>query len=121
MSLTTFGPRIAIAYLAIEAIGRGILKPSRLMLWLDAREQGRALPPSLLRLAERGLEIRYCEDIGPHKKYYPFVASQRSFERPLVTADDDVIYPRDWLRELMQALTGTILGASTACAPNASS
>jgi hypothetical protein len=103
VSLTTTLTRIPIAYLAIEAIGRGDMKPSRLVLWLDEREQDRPLPSHLGRLVSRGLEIRYCEDVGPHTKYYPFVASQTTFDRPLVTADIDVIYPRYWLSELINA------------------
>lgn len=105
VSLTTFGPRIPIVYIAIESIGRGTVKPSRLILWLDEAERARELPDSLQRLARRGLDIRYCEDIGPHKKYFPYVQSQPRFDLPLVTADDDVIYPKYWLRELMQAYT----------------
>ena len=57
----------------------------------------------LRRLQARGLEIRLCPDYGPHKKYYPYVQSTESYDRPLVTADDDVLYPRNWLQGLVNA------------------
>jgi hypothetical protein len=59
-------------------------------------------PEQLIRLQRRGLEIRSCEDIGPHKKYYPLIDS---FETPqaFVTCDDDVLYPLDWLQRLVSA------------------
>lgn len=103
VSLTTFGPRIPIVYKAIESIGRGRLRPSRLILWIDEAERDLGLPVSLQRLARRGLEIRYCRNYGPHKKYYPYVQGHGGFDRPLVTADDDVIYAKYWLAELMRA------------------
>jgi hypothetical protein len=52
---------------------------------------------------ERGLEVRFCHDYGPHKKYYPYVQFLEEFDVPLVTADDDALYPRNWLMGLAQA------------------
>ena len=38
---------------------------------------------------------------GPHTKYYPYIESVETFEVPLVTADDDSLYTRDWLQKLI--------------------
>jgi len=103
VSLTSYGSRIANVYQAIESIGRGAVLPSRLMLWLDKSEQGKQIPPELNRLMDRGLEIMFTRDYGPHKKYYPYIASQDSFNTPLVTADDDTLYPSWWLARLVAA------------------
>jgi hypothetical protein len=103
VSLTSYGARIANVYQAIESIGRGTVLPSRLILWLDESERGKQLPPQLNRLAGRGLEIMFTQDYGPHKKYYPYVASRDSFHTPLVTADDDTLYPSWWLARLVAA------------------
>jgi hypothetical protein len=103
VSLTTFGRRSRNVYLSIESIARGSSRPSRLLLWIDEETLIRNLPPTLRRLQERGLEIRPCRNYGPHKKYYPYVESQDSFDTPLATADDDVLYPRYWLHELVSA------------------
>jgi hypothetical protein len=51
---------------------------------------------------KRGLTIKHCVDYGPHKKYFPYVM-EANLERPLVTADDDVLYPRGWLAGLVAA------------------
>jgi len=103
VSLTTFGVRTARVHLAIESIGRGSLLPSRLVLWLDDPAQLANLPRSLRRLERRGLEIRQSENYGPHTKYFPYVMSLETHLVPLVTADDDTVYPREWLAALRAA------------------
>jgi hypothetical protein len=55
----------------------------------------------LRRLMARGLEVQPADNFGPHKKYFPFVQQERAFAGPLVTADDDVLYPDTWLCELV--------------------
>jgi hypothetical protein len=103
LSLTSHSTRIQSVHLAVESIGQGRLKPRRILLWLADEEADRALPDSLLSLVERGLEIRYTPDLGPHTKYYPYVASQEVHADPVVTADDDIIYEHDWLAMLVEA------------------
>ena len=103
VSLTSHGKRIDTAYLAIESIADGTLLPSELILWLDDETRYKALPITLRRLMQRGLTVRLCKNYGPHTKYYPYVDSQKEFVVPLVTADDDIFYPREWLRTLATA------------------
>lgn len=101
VSLTTYGPRFRKVHLAIESIARGSVRPRKLVLWIDDPELYAHPTPSLSRLMARGLEIRTCDDFGPHKKYFPALELVTSGEvSRLVTADDDTLYPRDWLREL---------------------
>ncbi|WP_146236825.1 hypothetical protein [Curtobacterium sp. MCBD17_030] len=102
VSLTTYGIREGFVFLTIESIARGQIRPRRLLLWLDERPI-RKLPRSLRRLQRRGLEIFWTEDIGPYKKIIPYVQSQRSPDVSVVTADDDVLYPVDWLYKIVQA------------------
>lgn len=103
VSLTTFGKRAEKVHLAIESIARGSIRPSRLILWIDEEALLYNLPRTIRRLQKRGLEIKPCKNYGPHKKYYPYVSSQPSFEAPLAIADDDVLYPRYWLKKLIEA------------------
>jgi len=105
--LTSYGRRAESVYLTIESIVRDRARPTRIVLWLDEEPFLSSLPKSLRRLQARGLEIKACENFGPHKKYFPYVCSQESFALPLVTADDDIIYPRGWLEELTIAYTAT--------------
>lgn len=103
VSLTTHGKRIAKVYIAIESIARGSIRPSRLILWIDDEALLNNLPISIRRLQKRGLEVRRSKNYGPHKKYYSYVESHEGFDTPLVTADDDFIYPRYWLKKLIEA------------------
>jgi hypothetical protein len=58
----------------------------------------------LRRLEDRGIEVCLTRDYGPHTKYYPYLESMERFDTPLVLADDDVLYPRTWLRGLATSL-----------------
>ena len=100
VSLTTHGPRTALVHLAIESIARNHRRPQRFVLWLDDSARFRNPPAALRRLQRRGLEIRLSRNYGPHTKYYPVVQDRELSKRPLVTADDDILYPRGWLDAL---------------------
>jgi hypothetical protein len=101
--MTTFGRRIKNVHIVIESIARGRMLPSRLLLWIDETEVLRAPSAGLRRLQARGLEILPCDNYGPHKKYFPYVMGTHEFDKSLVVADDDIIYPRYWLEELVKA------------------
>ena len=105
VSLTTYGDRISTVFHTIESIGRGSVKPRRLVLWLDHDELARGIPVELHRLVSRGLEVRGTMIYRSHKKYYPAISLIReaSDELSLVTADDDVYYPHRWLEGLVSA------------------
>lgn len=105
VSLTSYGDRVLSVAVAIESIVAGTAKPARLILWLDDDLElpPGGLPKSLRRLQRRGLEIRAAENVGPHGKYFGYVNSLPHHELPLVTADDDIMYPRHWLGSLYAA------------------
>jgi hypothetical protein len=102
LSMTTQPHRLELVHHAIESIGRGTRKPSRFLLWMTDAKSYSELPSTLQRLKSRGLEIHLTDDLGPHTKYYPYVHREPAFAAPLVTADDDVIYPEDWLAQLFR-------------------
>ena len=101
VSLTSYGARLDGVHLAIESIGRGTAKPRRLILWVEDPLLLADPPPALARLAGRGLELRLTQGYGPHTKYFPYAVSLDRHTDPLVTADDDILYPRRWLRVLL--------------------
>jgi hypothetical protein len=101
VSLTTYGKRLQSVYLTIESIAAGGLRPARLILWLDDPAAAAALPEELERLVGRGLEIKLTENLGPHTKYYPYVSGEDDGGLALVTADDDILYPSNWLAGLV--------------------
>lgn len=108
VSLTTIPERIGTIHLCLESLLRQSIKPDRIILWLsESNEPSRPkisageLPPALTKLVQRGLEIRWCEDIRSFRKIMPAL---RAFPDALiVTADDDIFYPRNWLRKLYAA------------------
>lgn len=100
VSLTTFQGRIRTVWITIASMMRQTYKPKRIILWL-AKEQFQnedELPRNLKRLKKRGLEIAFCEDLKPHKKYYYTMKNYP--EDYIVTVDDDVIYPENHLEQL---------------------
>ena len=103
LSMTTFGRRTNLVYLAIESIVRGPRRPKRIILWLDEKAAFDNPPATLRRLASRGLEIRLTENYGPHKKLYPAAVLLESSDTPVATCDDDVLYPSSWISDLLDA------------------
>lgn len=105
VSLTTYGARFSTVHLTVEAIAQGTRRPRRVVLWLDDRRLLEAPTPGLQRLVERGLEIRMAErNDGPHTKYFPLLSDPDLAPGDVVvTADDDVLYPRWWLTRLEAA------------------
>ncbi|MDR0993099.1 MAG: hypothetical protein LBN38_00815 [Verrucomicrobiota bacterium] len=104
VSLTSHPQRISTIHHTVNSLLRQSLKPDALVLWL-AEDQfpGREkdLPEEALRLRQWGLSIRWCRDLRSYKKLVPAL---RAFpEDILVTADDDVFYPRHWLKSLYEA------------------
>lgn len=103
VSLTSYGPRLKEVWYTIESIAQGEVRPKRLILWVDDSSFTVDEYPHLRRLVSRGLEIKMTNNYGPHTKYYPYVQETQGNQFPLVTADDDVVYPRQWLKGLLQA------------------
>ena len=108
VSLTSIPERMATLHLCLDSLLCQSVKPDRIILWLsECRESGRPvlapgnLPGPVTRLLARGLDIRWCPDIGCYRKIIP---ARRAYPHAiLVTADDDVFYPRDWLAQLYAA------------------
>lgn len=104
VSLTSFPARINDIWISIETILRQSVKPDMIILWL-AEEQfpDKNLPQSLLKLQERGLTIKYCDDLRSHKKYY--YAIKQYPEDYIITLDDDLYYDRDVLKNVIDIHT----------------
>lgn len=103
VSVTSYGNRLRTVHLTLESIANGTVLPSRLILWVDTEEAFTNPSPQLRRLIERGLEFRLSRNYGPHTKYYPYLLATESFACPLVTADDDQLYPKWWLEGLLRS------------------
>ena len=103
VSLTTYPKRIGTIWLTIETLLRQNTKPDEVILWLAESQfpnKTGDLPENLLRLQQRGLTIRFCDDLRSHKKYY--YALQQYPNDLVVLADDDMFYPKDTVRKLTE-------------------
>ena len=102
VSLTSFPARINTVHLTINTLLRQKVKPDRVILWLTEEQfPNGKLPDELIRLLDLGLEIKYCEDLRSYKKLVPTL---KEFpDDIIVTVDDDMFYPTDWLEGLYDA------------------
>jgi hypothetical protein len=58
------------------------------------------MEPSVIeKFSAHGVRFETCDDLGPHKKWLPMI--EGGAKKPFVICDDDIIYPRHWLRNLM--------------------
>jgi len=100
VSLTSFPARINKIWIVVECLLRQSYKADKIILWLaDEQFPERCLPESLTNLQSRGLIILFCDDIKSHKKYF-----YTMLEHPndiIITVDDDVFYPKNILRDLI--------------------
>ena len=101
VSLTSFPDRIDTVWMTIVTLLRQSKKPQKVILWLAEEQfEGKKLPNNLLRLQNYGLEIRWCDDLKPHKKY--FYCMQEYTDKCIVIADDDIFYPENHLQLLWE-------------------
>lgn len=103
VSLTSYPARINTVWITIESLLNQTMVPDHLILWLaesEFSEKERNLPSELLKLCSKGLEIRWCEDIKSYKKLIPTLTYYP--DAVVVTADDDVIYDKNWLKILYE-------------------
>lgn len=101
VSLTSFPQRMYEIHYCLYSLLTQSLKPDKVILWLAEEEfpkMEQELPQKVLDLKKHGLDIRWCRNIKSYKKLVP--ALKDFSDAILVTADDDVFYPSDWLEKL---------------------
>lgn len=103
VSLTSFPARINTTHLAVESILRQSKKPDKIILWLAEEQFPNLLddvPENLKSQMPRGLDIRFCEDLRSHKKY--FFAIKQFLNCKIVIVDDDLFYHHDLIKNLVE-------------------
>ena len=105
VSLTSYPKRISTVSQTIESLLAQSCIPEKILLWLSVEEfpqKEKDLPLDLMQLVGERFQIEWCADnIRSFKKLIP--ALRRYPEALLVTADDDICYPEDWLGKLYDA------------------
>ena len=105
VSFTSYPARIYAVLQVLESLYAQSMKPDRILLWL-AEEQfpGREadLPKELIDDAAAGkFELRWCDDLGSHKKY--FYAMQEFPDDIVIIVDDDQYYHSDTIKTLYES------------------
>lgn len=101
-SLTSYSRRVALVHYAVASLLMQRCKPDKVVLWLDRDNWNEEnIPAALRRLVGYGLTVRFCEDLKSYKKLLPHLNEDQ--ESAIVTADDDMYYPREWLKGLYEA------------------
>lgn len=98
VNITSYDARFDDLELSLYSIFTQTLMPDRLILWLSDEYSLATLPYSITKYIKNGLEIRFVKDIGSYTKV--IYALKEFSDSIIVTADDDVIYPKDWLEKL---------------------
>ena len=104
ISLTSFPERMHDISFCLYSLLNQSYKPDKVILWLaDSQFPNKEndIPEDVLNLKKNGLTIRWCEDIRSYKKIIPTLKEYPNSY--IVTADDDIYYPKDWLRNIWDA------------------
>lgn len=94
VSLTSYGERIKTLHYTLVSLITQTCKPKEIIVWLA---EGEHLTDEL-RALEQYVSFKYCKDIRSYKKLIPTLKLNLSV--PIVTFDDDVIYPAYQLEQL---------------------
>lgn len=104
VSLTSYPARIKYVAQVIDSIKKQTIKPNKILLWL-AREQfengEKDLPKELVETVGKNIEIKWCDDLRPHKKY--FYSMLQCSESIIITVDDDIYYDKDLIEKLLRS------------------
>jgi teichuronic acid exporter len=102
ISLTSYPARFSTLSICIKSLLNQTVKPDKVILYLGTDSEAVKLPESLLDLQNYGLTIKKgYEDIRPHKKY--LYAMREYPEDIIITADDDLIYDKNLVRDLIRS------------------
>lgn len=101
VSLTSFPPRFGTLHLTLGCLLDQTMKADRTILWIADADMGK-VPAKVRELERRGLEIRPSDDLRSYKKLVP--ALKAFPDAFIATADDDLYYPADWLKVLVDGL-----------------
>jgi len=108
ISLTSYPGRIYDIHYCLYSLLNQSFKPDRLILWLSKEEfpdLEEDLPSNILNLKKHGLEIKWTEK--NFRSYDKLIHSLKEYPSDIiVTADDDLYYPNDWLERLYENYDG---------------
>jgi hypothetical protein len=103
VSLTSYPPRFKDMNLCLKSLLLQKVKPDKIIVYLGSDTTETDITQDMRKMEKYGIEYRIDSmlNLKPHKKYY--YAMQEYPSAVVVTADDDIVYPSNWLKKLLQA------------------
>lgn len=101
VSLTSIPSRFNCLPICLESLFSQSIKPDRVILWIQDDLTLSDIPKSILRFQKRGLTISFYSNIRSYKKIIPTLREHP--DAVIVTADDDILYPKKWLERLYKS------------------
>lgn len=99
VSMASYRARFGVAHIALKSILRQTVKPDKIILNIG-REDAPFLTEKVLALQDFGVEIKARGDgLKPHNKW--LYAFQENPSAAVITVDDDIIYPKTMVEELL--------------------
>ncbi len=109
VSMASLRIRHASLHLVLENLLRLRPKPQAIVVWLDRRDKHIQSMPRVKPLLDKGIELRYVRDIGPHTKWY-FLANEPQWkDHDVLVLDDDWLYETDRLSRRLSFADGQSL------------
>jgi uncharacterized protein (DUF924 family) len=111
VSLTAISGRLGALGKVLDSILDQSLPPDKVFLvvseegrFLDAGITSGSIPEDVAGLVEMGrVTLIFEPNTGPYRKLVPVLERCAGMDCLIVTADDDTIYPREWLLHLVEA------------------
>ncbi len=107
INLTTTSERLSMCEHAVYSMLRQTIAPDSINIWISKEPylKDKGIPEIPSRLANLNdikpiVNIKFVENIGPYRKLIAPV-KEGNDDYILVTADDDIIYGENWLKELL--------------------
>lgn len=103
VSLTSIPERMYDVHYTLYSLLNQQVKPDKVILWLSNEDFPNGeldLPKEVLALQRNGLSLRFCDDLKSYKKIIPALETYPN--DIIVTADDDIYYPPNWLKILYE-------------------
>jgi len=106
ISFTSYKPRFKKVHLTIKSLLSQSVKPDLIILWVSHADYD-LLPEKVTKLEEeyKYFKIKPCDDLKSYKKLIPAIINYPEYY--IVTADDDLFYPRSWLERLTSKVDGS--------------
>lgn len=98
VSMTSWRPRLPDLPLVLLSLLQQSVRPPLINVWLATSDFDLLDSSVKERFAPYGVRFAISDDLGPHKKWLPMI--EQGTREPFVICDDDILYPRDWLKNL---------------------